>query len=147
MKRILIRTTTAVLSLAILSSIGIAKVNPNAPQGGTFVYNLMAEPETLKVTSRGTQYQFDMKRWTCTFLVERDSENYNPVPGAAKSWEISKDNLIYTFHLQPNAVFHDGSPVTAEDVKFSSTINTVAEFTIRTLRVSPLIVIYSPGTI
>jgi peptide/nickel transport system substrate-binding protein len=40
-------------------------------------------------------------------------------PGLASSWDISKDGKTYTFHLRPDAVFHDGSPVTAADVKFS----------------------------
>ena len=37
----------------------------------------------------------------------------------ADSWEISEDGLDYTFHLNPNATFSDGSPITAEDVEFS----------------------------
>jgi len=40
-------------------------------------------------------------------------------PELAKSWESSKDAMTWTFHLHENAMFHDGSPVTAEDVKFS----------------------------
>lgn len=40
-------------------------------------------------------------------------------PDLADSWEISEDGLIYTFHLNPNARFHDGAPVTAEDVAYS----------------------------
>jgi len=37
----------------------------------------------------------------------------------AESWNESKDHLTYTFTLRKNAKFHDGSPVTAEDAKFS----------------------------
>jgi len=40
-------------------------------------------------------------------------------PDLADSWEISDDGLVYTFHLNPNARFHDGEPVTAEDVVYS----------------------------
>jgi len=40
-------------------------------------------------------------------------------PSLAESWNESKDHLTYTFTLRKNAKFHDGSPVTAEDVKFS----------------------------
>ena len=40
-------------------------------------------------------------------------------PSLAESWQESRDNLSYTFTLRKNAKFHDGSPVTAEDVKFS----------------------------
>ena len=41
-------------------------------------------------------------------------------PQLAESWEISEDGLSYTFHLRQDVTFHDGSPVTAEDVKFST---------------------------
>ena len=40
-------------------------------------------------------------------------------PSLAESWTVSKDGLVYEFVLRKNARFHDGSPVTAEDVKFS----------------------------
>jgi peptide/nickel transport system substrate-binding protein len=37
----------------------------------------------------------------------------------ATDWEVSDDGLTYTLHLVDNAVFHDGTPMTSEDVKFS----------------------------
>ena len=40
-------------------------------------------------------------------------------PELATSWEISEDGTEYTFKLREDAVFHDGTPVTAEDVKWS----------------------------
>jgi peptide/nickel transport system substrate-binding protein len=48
-----------------------------------------------------------------------------PMPGApmapslAESWSVSKDGLTYEFVLRKNLRFHNGDPVTAEDVKFS----------------------------
>lgn len=41
------------------------------------------------------------------------------VPRLAESWTISEDGRVYTFRLDPAARFHDGSPVTAEAVKYS----------------------------
>ena len=40
-------------------------------------------------------------------------------PSLAESWQESKDHLTYTFTLRKNVRFHNGEPVTAEDVKFS----------------------------
>lgn len=40
-------------------------------------------------------------------------------PDLAESWDISADGTRYTFHLHPNARFHNGRPVTAADVIYS----------------------------
>ena len=40
-------------------------------------------------------------------------------PGLAESWSVSPDGLVYEFVLRKGARFHNGDPVTAEDVKFS----------------------------
>lgn len=41
------------------------------------------------------------------------------VPWLAKSWNISEDGLQYTFDLEEDVLWHDGKPLTAEDVVFS----------------------------
>jgi oligopeptide transport system substrate-binding protein len=40
-------------------------------------------------------------------------------PDLAQSWDLSADGKTYTFHLNPKATFHDGRPVTTDDVKYS----------------------------
>src|SRR5215475_7519729 len=40
-------------------------------------------------------------------------------PSLAESWTMSRDGLVYEFVLRKNARFHNGEPVTADDVKFS----------------------------
>ena len=40
-------------------------------------------------------------------------------PGLAESWEISDDRLTLTFHLREGVRWHDGEPVTADDVMFT----------------------------
>jgi len=56
-------------------------------------------------------------------LVDQDlSSNlpYSPVtPRLAKSWKISPDGLVYTFHLREGVRFHDGTLFDAEAVKFN----------------------------
>jgi len=48
-----------------------------------------------------------------------------PMPGKpqagslAESWSVSPDGLVYEFVLRPGVKFHNGDPVTTEDVKFS----------------------------
>ncbi len=41
------------------------------------------------------------------------------LPGLAESWESNADNTSFTFHLDADAVFSDGTPVEAKDVKWS----------------------------
>jgi peptide/nickel transport system substrate-binding protein len=40
-------------------------------------------------------------------------------PSLAESWSVSRDGLTYDFVLRKGVTFHNGDPVTAEDVKFS----------------------------
>ena len=40
-------------------------------------------------------------------------------PELAKSWDISQDSRVYTFHLEENVKWHDGKPFTADDVVFT----------------------------
>jgi peptide/nickel transport system substrate-binding protein len=42
-------------------------------------------------------------------------------PWLAESWDVSSDNLTYTFHLRKGVLFHDGSELLASDVVYSYT--------------------------
>ncbi len=48
-----------------------------------------------------------------------EAPNGDLEPGAASSWDISDDGLVYTFHLRPDARWSNGDPVTAEDWVYS----------------------------
>jgi len=52
-------------------------------------------------------------------LCVLDADTLAPAPGAAASWEVSPDGLVYTFHLQPEGRWSDGTPLRAEDFVFS----------------------------
>ena len=52
---------------------------------------------------------------TAEYLVFSDAE-LTPVPVLAESWEPNADGDVWTFHLRPEATYHDGSPVVADDV-------------------------------
>jgi peptide/nickel transport system substrate-binding protein len=53
----------------------------------------------------------------------RFDENWNPQPYLAESWEWSEDGKALTLHLRKNARFHDGKPITSEDVAYSIAVN------------------------
>jgi peptide/nickel transport system substrate-binding protein len=52
------------------------------------------------------------------FLIRSD-ENRQYIPGIATEWKVSEDGRTWTVTLRDDAVFHDGTPVTAEDVEFT----------------------------
>ena len=56
----------------------------------------------------------------------RYDENFEPQPYLAESWDVSEDGLTVTVTLVEGATFHDGEPITSEDVAFS--IETVKEY-------------------
>lgn len=45
-----------------------------------------------------------------------------PIPDLAEKWDISDDQLTYTYHLRKDLKFSDGSPLTADDVAFTWTL-------------------------
>ncbi len=47
------------------------------------------------------------------------NEKMEIIPALAAGWDINSDGTVYTFHIQPDAVFHNGKPVTADDVVYS----------------------------
>jgi oligopeptide transport system substrate-binding protein len=46
-------------------------------------------------------------------------DNLQIQPELAQSWEQSPDGLQWTFHLRPNLVFSDGTPLTSADIAYS----------------------------
>ncbi|MGG5740618.1 MULTISPECIES: ABC transporter substrate-binding protein [Bacillus cereus group] len=51
-------------------------------------------------------------------LVSTDKQG-KPTPELAEKWDVSSDQLTYTFHLRKDLKFSDGSPLTADDVAFT----------------------------
>ena len=86
--------------------------------GGTIVVAVSTDPGGLNpaVTTQGGVHLVCGSIFSG--LVAQDFD-LNPVPDLAQRWDVSDDGRIYTFYLAPNAEFHDGKPVTSEDVKFT----------------------------
>ena len=54
-----------------------------------------------------------------SWLVAYNEGEGRLYPDIAESWDISADGLTYTFHLAKGATWHDGQPVTADDVLYN----------------------------
>ena len=57
---------------------------------------------------------------TMETLVQLDDEG-RLQPLLAESWEVSSDGFTYTFNLREGVVFHDGNPLTADDLAWMFT--------------------------
>jgi peptide/nickel transport system substrate-binding protein len=62
---------------------------------------------------------FEVMDLTYDLLVDFSPKDSSPVPGLADSWETSEGGLTWTFHLNERARWHDGEPVTSEDVAYT----------------------------
>ncbi len=86
--------------------------------GGSAVVGIQQDIDSLdphKATAAGTkEILFNIFEG----LVKSD-ENGNLIDAVASGHTISEDGLVYTFTLRDNVKFHNGSAVTAEDVKYS----------------------------
>lgn len=67
------------------------------------------------LSNDGASLQAFSLLWPSPFGVDRFSGE--PVPGLT-SWEISEDGLTYTFTIQEDAIWSDGTPISANDMKF-----------------------------
>lgn len=101
-------------------------VNPEAPKGGTLKMAVVANgfdsfnPFDIRgVAAAGVStYLYD------TLLVASDDEPFSKYGLIAESLETPEDRSYVVFNLREQARFHDGEPITAEDVKFSFEILT-----------------------
>lgn len=90
--------------------------------GGTIVEGTLNTPahiNPLLATSEvGTEADRDITALVYSGLLRGDGKN-GFIPDLAKSYDVSKDGLEYTFRMKPNLVWHDGKKITASDVVFT----------------------------
>jgi len=90
-------------------------------KGGTLNFAVVAEPPGLDCHAVSTfAFAHPARPHYSTLLKWEGNVDQQKIGGdLASSWDVSKDGLTYTFKLYPNVKFHDGSPMTSEDVKAS----------------------------
>ena len=92
---------------------------PVPVKGGVYTEALVGSLQRLNplmVTNNAPDRE--ISRLVFSGLLDFDS-NGVPQPDLAESWGYSKDGTLYTFTLRKNAKWHDGEPVTADDVVFT----------------------------
>ncbi len=118
---------SVVLSLSVVSILALSLVTGGctkkqagtAQQPGTFYEQIDADPTTLNPITSADYYASSVQGYIFSTLLERDENNWDWVPSLAEKYEISKDGKTFTFTIRDGVKWHDGKPVTAEDVKYS----------------------------
>ena len=91
----------------------------NATPGGTFRFGRLEDSDVLDpvTTALNASIWYFMSIYDQLIRVAPDGISLEP--SLAESWDISEDGLTYTFHLRPNVLFSDGTPMTSADVLYS----------------------------
>ena len=116
-----LKTGLAAFCALGLVGLGVGAAAAQTPKrGGTLQFAVTAEPADYDCHGSQTFALLHPVAPFYSFLVRYDASQGGKITGdLAKSWEISKDGLTYTFKIFDGVKFHDGSPLTSADVKFS----------------------------
>ncbi len=122
----MIQKLIVVLSTLFISSLAFSLQHPvktlgtkKATKGGTFYKVFSAEPQKLNPITSSDAYASMIQDYVIDQLMVRNVDTYKFEPRLAESVVLNKDGMSATVKLRKGAKWHDGKPVTAEDVKFS----------------------------
>ncbi|MEI8403000.1 MAG: ABC transporter substrate-binding protein, partial [Alcaligenaceae bacterium] len=105
-------------AMVLLASGGV--LSQGIQRGGTLSFGIVAEPPSYDCHAMQTFAVIQRVAPHYSTLLKYEQNKYpNVVGDLAQSWSVSPDAMTYTFTLRPNIKFHDGTPLTSEDVKVS----------------------------
>src|SRR5213592_2165639 len=112
------------IGLVLVALLGALFVPPPAAgqetprRGGVLLAAIAADAPSLDPHQEQTFATIEMVAPCYSTLIQIDPLSYPKIIGdAAIEWKIAPDGLTYTFKIRPGIRFHDGSPLTAADVK------------------------------
>lgn len=79
------------------------------------------EPPSLDMATQSSAAIAQMLLYNLMEPLVQLDDNGEVAPLIAESWDVSDDGLTYTFNIREGVTFHDGSPLTVDDVVFSYT--------------------------
>lgn len=105
-------------TLAILQNVNTYFMVGVPTEGGSITEGVVGSPRFINPTLALTEADKDMVALVYSGLM-RMSPNGDIIPDLAKDYVISKDGLVYTFTIKDEIYFHDGKPITTEDILFT----------------------------
>jgi peptide/nickel transport system substrate-binding protein len=118
---------SGLMPILLLAALLVAGALPAAAQdkprpGGELVFVVPSEPPSYDAHQEetfGVIHPMAPHYSTLLRVDPNDRTGTKPIGDLAESWTISKDQLTYTFKIRKGVKFHDGSELTAKDVKAS----------------------------
>lgn len=117
---LVVAVTLVIVALLLLSQQPITVITlPEAAPGGVYTEALIGSMGRLNpMLDWNNSVDRDINRLIFSSLVKFDSRGL-PQPDLADSWGVSADGTQYNFSIRQNAFWHDGAPVTSDDVIFT----------------------------
>lgn len=113
-----VRRLMALASAALVLAAGSAAAQ--GPQrGGIARIPVIGNPTAYNITTPGGFTDIVVGKTLYNTLVKYGSSDLSPQPDLAESWSLSEDQKVWAFKLRKQVKWHDGTPFTAEDVKFT----------------------------
>ena len=89
-----------------------------ARKGGTLRLALASDPVFNPVIARDP-VSVIINKLVFAGLLRFDKNTMEPTSDLAEKWDVTEDGLSWTFRLRQGVKWHDGTPLTAEDVQFT----------------------------
>lgn len=119
MKRLVEAVAIAIaIAVTVLAACSTGQRVDLGESSNNLVAAIAGEPDQLDPHKTSAYFSFEVLENVFDTLVEPDA-NLDMRQALAESWDVSPDQLSWTFRLRPGVTFHDGSPLTADDVVFS----------------------------
>lgn len=115
----LAQATLVLIAALALAASALAQESAAPPQGGIVRIALASQPETLNPVLIGEISSSIVNAALFTPLTRMSPRTFDIEPYLAERWESNAELTEWTFYLRPDALWHDGQPVTADDVKFT----------------------------
>lgn len=118
----LIALSASLVVLGLLGSLALTTVATTRPlQGRIYIEGVVGEPQQLNPLAQGpttSQAERDLAALLFEGLTQTSADG-RIVPALAERWTTSSAGRIYTFTLRADRFWHDGAPVTADDVLYT----------------------------
>ena len=90
-----------------------------APYDNELVVSSISDPKTFNPHTANETSSTTAFAGVFEGLTTSDGVTLEVIPALAERWEVAEDTVTWTFHLRRGVTFHDGTPLTADDVVFT----------------------------